>query len=119
MSESSQKSTKSGPPESRGLSLAWLASVPVLLGALLLYSPSLRESFNPVSAPRPSVAIKQGTILGRLVDDGTFLQPLEGFLGIPYALPPVDDLRFRAAVPVPEGNGTLDAKLLGARYVPI
>ncbi|OHF03144.1 carboxylesterase [Colletotrichum orchidophilum] len=65
--------------------------------------------------PTASVTINQGTVLGRLVTDGTFDKPLEGFMGIPYALPPVGQLRFRHAVPVPSGNGTQEAFELGPR----
>lgn len=99
-----------------GLSWAWLAAVPALLVALFVYSPS---DWSAVffATKNPSVTIGQGTIVGRLVDDGTFPKPLEGFMGIPYALPPVNERRFRPAVPVPQGNGTLEAFYLGPRFV--
>lgn len=66
---------------------------------------------------RPAVSLKQGTIIGRLVDDGTFPEPIEGFLGMPYALPPVGALRFRHAVPTPASNQTVKAFYLGPRSV--
>ncbi|KAH8652351.1 Alpha/Beta hydrolase protein [Xylariales sp. PMI_506] len=105
-----QPSGGGGPPH-----WFWLASLPVVLGALLMYWPALQGVLIASSDPNPSVTIRQGIIVGRLVDDGTFPEPLEGFMGIPYALPPVDELRFRPAVPVPDGNGTLEAFFLGPR----
>jgi acetylcholinesterase len=81
--------------------------------ALLPDSSNIQISF---AEPRPAVTIKHGTIIGRLVDDGWFPKPVEGFMGIPYALPSVNNLRFRPAVPVPEGNGTQEAFFLGPRY---
>lgn len=73
------------------------------------------QSTQSKYSPTASVTINQGNIIGRLVTDGTFPEPLEGFMGIPYALPPVGQLRFRHAVPVPSGNGTLEAFKLGPR----
>ncbi|CAM1510639.1 Fc.00g009740.m01.CDS01 [Cosmosporella sp. VM-42] len=96
-----------------GMPWTWLAAVPVILAALFAYLPSLQNFINPVA--RPSVKIRQGTIIGRMVDDGTFPKPLEAFMGIPYALPPIDERRFLPAEPVPDGNGTLEAFYLGPR----
>lgn len=104
-------------PKRTGVNWVWLAAVPVFLGAILAYVPSWRERVLDLARPQhPVVAIRQGTIIGRMVDDGTFPEPLEGFMGIPYALPPVDDLRFRPAVPVPSSNETIKAFYLGPRY---
>lgn len=109
--------SKSKPP-SGGVSPRLLfAAIPVLLAALFLYSPDARNTILGGSNPHPSVTIKQGTIVGKLLDDGKFPEPIEGFMGIPFALPPVNDRRFRPAVPVPEGNGTLEAFFMGPRCV--
>lgn len=116
MTVKTQQSPAPGTSKSGGLRWTWLASIPVLVVAAVLYYPPLQNIQISFAEPRPSVTIKQGTIVGRLVDDGSFPKPLEGFMGIPYALPPVNDLRFRPAVPVPEGNGTQEAFFLGARY---
>ncbi|KAH8880767.1 carboxylesterase [Thozetella sp. PMI_491] len=107
--------------EGSPIRLAFL--LPVLVAAILGWLPDLRESAiafvrgpgKPKYDYTPSVAIRQGTIVGRLVTDGTFPEPLEGFMGIPYALPPVGQLRFRHAVPVPAGNDVLEAFQLGPR----
>ncbi|KAI1341321.1 Alpha/Beta hydrolase protein [Xylariaceae sp. FL0016] len=100
-----------------GLNWTWLIAVPVLAAAFALYQPALRDAIQSLykTNANPSVTIKQGTIVGRLVDDGSFPAPLEGFMGIPYALPPVGALRFRPVVPVPESNQTFDAFFLGPR----
>lgn len=108
-----------------GISWRWALIAPIITATLLLYFPELGQqalSLLGLTAThkfthQPSVEIAQGTIVGRLVDDGTFPEPLEGFLGIPYALPPVGDLRFRPAVPVPESNHTIEAFYLGPRCV--
>lgn len=86
---------------------SWLAVVPVALAALWAYLPN---------GEGPTVTIRQGTIVGRVIDDGTYPKPLDAFMGIPYALPPVDERRFRPAQRVPDGNGTLEAFYLGPRY---
>lgn len=88
------------------------AGVAALVSVILYYV--LAGRVQPTTG-HPSVRIKQGTIVGRLVDDGTFPEPLEGFMGIPYALPPVDQRRFREAISVPPGNLTQKAFYLGPR----
>ena len=108
----SSPSPKAGPSSS-GLSRPVLAIIPVIVAALLYFS-NARSAFG--SNDHSQVIIKQGTIVGKLLDDGKYPAPIEGFMGIPYALPPVNDRRFRPAVPVPEGNGTLNAFYMGPRY---
>lgn len=49
--------------------------------------------------PRPSVQLLQGKVKGTILTD-KLPRPVEAFRGIPYALPPVGDLRFRPAVKV-------------------
>ncbi|KAJ7096129.1 Alpha/Beta hydrolase protein [Mycena epipterygia] len=60
-------------------------------------------------AAQPSVTIKNGTILG--VDLPQIGQSL--FLGIPYAQPPVGDLRLRPPRSINSSFGTLDATAYG------
>lgn len=108
--------TQKQKPASSSGGLTWLlaAAVPVLLASL--YLPEARNLiFGNVSETRPAVTIRQGTIVGKILDDDKFPAPIEGFLGIPYALPPVNNLRFRPATPVPDGNGTLEAFFMGPR----
>lgn len=113
-----QKASARATPPKGGGSTNWvrLAGLPVVLGALILANVAgVRDRLGLSKPPTPTVTIRQGTILGRMVDDGTFPKPLEGFMGIPYALPPVDNLRFRPAVPVPSSNQTFEAYYLGPR----
>ena len=102
--------------EKQRSSVSWtrLAAIPVIVAALVAYAPSLQSLFT---SSNPTVTIAQGTIIGREIDDGTYPAPLEGFMGIPFALPPVMERRFRPAVPVPDGNGTLEAFYMGPRCV--
>ncbi|KAI1065218.1 hypothetical protein LB507_001167 [Fusarium sp. FIESC RH6] len=98
---------------SKGVSLTWLAALPVILAAAFTAYPNGFGRSGP--EPAPSVTIKQGHIIGKFVDDGTFPEPLEGFMGIPYAVPPVGEKRFRHAEPVGASNETIEAYYLGPR----
>lgn len=113
MAQSSSSNAKAAA--GNGLTRLLLAGLPALLAAVWLYYPSARLKI--FGEAQPSVTINQGTVVGRLIDDGKFPAPIEGFMGIPYALPPVNDLRFRPAVPVSSGNGTLEAFYMGPRSV--
>lgn len=56
----------------------------------------------------PTVAVSDGTIRGVLLDAGAV------FRGVPYAAPPVGDLRWRGPMPVRAWSGTRDATAFGA-----
>ncbi|KAL4867710.1 Alpha/Beta hydrolase protein [Aspergillus spectabilis] len=56
-----------------------------------------------------SVHIRNGTVFG--VDDDT--NQVLRFLGVPYAQPPVGDLRLRHAIPLNKSFGSLHAKAFG------
>jgi para-nitrobenzyl esterase len=58
----------------------------------------------------PTVAVDAGRIEGIVVST---LPEGGAFLGIPYAAPPVHDLRWRAPQPLPAWNGVLRAKAYG------
>ena len=49
------------------------------------------------------VITKQGTILGNLIQDGS-----RNFKGIPYASPPVGELRLKRSIPHPGWTELLD-----------
>lgn len=57
------------------------------------------------------VEISDGKLDGGLSDDGSVLS----FKGIPYAAPPVGDLRWKAPQPVEPWEGVRDAKAFGSR----
>ncbi|KAF8342987.1 Alpha/Beta hydrolase protein [Cantharellus anzutake] len=67
-----------------------------VLVALLVLSASILIPTSWPPTPSPSVKLFQGTVVGKVtVAEGTGVE-LEQFLGIPFALPPTGDLRFRA-----------------------
>jgi para-nitrobenzyl esterase len=55
------------------------------------------------SAPAPRVRVAEGELEGHLIDG------VHCFTGVPYAAPPVEDLRFRAPRPVPAWDGVRPA----------
>lgn len=67
---------------------------------------SLQESHEP------RVTIAQGTLVGTILRDD-LPEPIEAFLGVPYAIPPVGDLRFRPALPVGKSSSIVDATRYG------
>jgi carboxylesterase type B len=60
---------------------------------------------------RPSVTLPQGKVIGVHLDN--FAQQVDAFLGVPYALPPIGDLRFRPAVEISPSTATIDASKYG------
>lgn len=65
--------------------------------------------FNVACLDSPTVEIKNGTLIGVKNE----AQGVQKFLGVPYAEPPVDDLRLRHAVPLKKSFGTLQANAFG------
>ena len=61
---------------------------------------------------QPTVAISQGTLAGRIGANG-----VETFKGIPYAEPPVGDLRWKAPVAIAPWKGRRDASAFGASCI--
>lgn len=80
-------------------------AIGIMLLRLLLILPAITLS----KCLPNSVKIMNGTING-VLDSANHVQR---FLGIPYANPPVDDLRLRQAQPLSEHFGTLDAGKFG------
>ncbi|EEH19525.2 hypothetical protein PABG_01844 [Paracoccidioides brasiliensis Pb03] len=62
----------------------------------------------------PSVTIRQGTIIGRVLQHN-IPQSVEAFLGVPYALPPTGERRFMPPVPVNSSDDVIDATSCGNR----
>ena len=77
-------------------------------------SPWIPQSTREFIIGRPRVTLRQGTVVGVTVHD-TLKSPVDAFRGIPYALSPVGDRRFRAAVPVEASDGVFNASQFGAR----
>jgi para-nitrobenzyl esterase len=67
--------------------------------------------FIVFAAPQPKVKIAQGTVQGKWILDGT----QQAFLGLPYAAPPIGDLRWKAPQPPSAWTGVRDATNFGGR----
>jgi triacylglycerol lipase len=65
----------------------------------------------------PSVLIGQGMIVGAVLRDASAPQTVEAFRGIPYALPPVGDRRFKPAIPIGKSQDIVNATRFGFRCV--
>jgi para-nitrobenzyl esterase len=57
-----------------------------------------------------TVKTEQGKVQGKTINDGK----VKAFLGLPYAAPPVGDLRWKAPQPPAKGKGKRDATKFGA-----
>jgi acetylcholinesterase len=86
--------------------MKWIASILILsllLAIIWLIRPTPSGPFHLSSMMprpgRPRVSTRQGTIIGIEVERG-YPQPLEQFLGIPYALSTDGERRFSPPVPV-------------------
>lgn len=62
--------------------------------------------------PQPSVKLRQGTVVG-VTQSEPGAKPVQAFLGIPYALPPTGDRRFRPPVKVEASSKVIDASRYG------
>ena len=60
---------------------------------------------SPVRADSLTVKILQGKVRGKTIKGGK----VKAFLGLPYAAPPVGDLRWRAPEPPAKWKGVRDA----------
>ncbi|KAJ6505935.1 putative extracellular lipase [Mycena vulgaris] len=80
--------------------------------------PGLAGDWHPtpnLNLDAPCVSIPQGTIVGSVLHVASATPAIEAFRGIPYALPPVGDRRFRPAFPVGASHSTIYARGFGAR----
>ena len=75
-----------------------------LLLALLILTPIVLMA----ASSAPQVKTRSGTVQGK--DDGK----VKSFLGIPYAAPPVGDLRWRAPQPVAKWSAVRKATEFGS-----
>ncbi|GLV38841.1 alpha-Esterase-2 [Carabus blaptoides fortunei] len=65
----------------------------------------------------PTVRISSGLIEGRCVTNSVSGKPYYAFQGIPYAQPPVGELRFKAPIKPKPWNGTLPTQVDGPQCV--
>ena len=65
---------------------------------------------STIHADPLKVKTAQGKVLGKTINDGK----VKAFLGLPYAAPPVGDLRWKAPEPPAKWKGVRDASKFGA-----
>jgi len=100
--------------------LLFLLSLPVIFSAVLwlptndLLAPYV-ELWSQTPSDAPRVQISQGLIVGTVLNE-SFPAPIEAFLGLPYAQPPIADLRFRRARPLQPSEAVIKARKYGAVY---
>ncbi|KAK6393624.1 hypothetical protein LTR65_002496 [Meristemomyces frigidus] len=63
---------------------------------------------------RPRITLPQGTVIG-VQQHGEYPNPIDAFLGIPYAQPPTGALRFRPPRKVEPSSQVIDASAFGPR----
>jgi para-nitrobenzyl esterase len=71
----------------------------------------ISTGFAHAQAPAPKVKTAQGEAVGKWIHDGKE----KGFFGLPYAAPPVGDLRWKAPEPPRAWSGVRDATKFGNR----
>ena len=81
----------------------WLSA---LAAAALAMNPSVC-----IGAGAPAASTLQGRVQGKLIDDGK----VRAFLGLPYAAPPVGQLRWKAPEPPASWQGVRDATKFASR----
>ena len=82
----------------------WGALVLMLAGALAVSKPPFRQApavTGPNGGVTAPVTVAQGTLTGVRTEDGA----VEVYAGIPYAAPPVGELRWRAPQPAAKWTG--------------
>ncbi|PNP83804.1 hypothetical protein FNYG_02492 [Fusarium nygamai] len=68
---------------------------------------------SQISPDTPTISLPQGKLVGVKLSE-SLPQPVDGWMGVPYALPPTGDLRFRLPVKVPASpDKVIDASEYG------
>ncbi|KAJ9137040.1 Carboxylic ester hydrolase [Pleurostoma richardsiae] len=88
-----------------------LTTNPLCLTSSYHNSRSMDAILGEVSS-RPQVVLRQGVLVGVRLSEA-LPQPIDAFLGVPYALPPIGDRRFRPAARIPSSSTTVDASKYG------
>ena len=87
----------------------------ILLGFWLVHYPTGGRALPSLISTylSPTVTLRQGTFVGSEVNEKSFPQSLEMFLGIPYGQSTAGERRFRKPVPVNASTETFEAKDFG------
>ncbi|XP_061511343.1 carboxylesterase 1F [Anopheles gambiae] len=86
-----------------------MATIKKLLNNVLLFW-ILSIGLSGSQMQDATIVLSQGTLIGLKVFPETSRIPIYAYLGIPYAKPPVNELRFAPPVPSPGWNRTLYAR---------
>uniref|UniRef100_A0A1I8JUG7 Carboxylesterase type B domain-containing protein n=1 Tax=Anopheles funestus TaxID=62324 RepID=A0A1I8JUG7_ANOFN len=82
----------------------------IVLQALSIWTIMLSCKLTVSQTQDATIVLSQGTLIGLKVFPETSRIPIYTYLGIPYAKPPVNELRFTPPVPSPGWNRTLYAR---------
>lgn len=102
----------------RNLSACAKALIFLGIGGVVLLIIIATVAFLYLPRPVPTITLHQGTFEGVLLYRNDFDKAVEGFLGIPYAHPPLGELRFARPRQVFDSNETFQASKYGPRLVP-
>ena len=86
----------------------WMSLLVALSGATLIVSTTAGLAADDLTAVSPTVSTDRGELIG--LREGT----VDAFLGVPYAAPPVGDLRFRPPQPHAPWTSPLQTTQVGA-----
>ncbi|XP_035892358.1 acetylcholinesterase [Anopheles stephensi] len=85
-------------------------SINVLLKVLFIWTIMQALDLTVSQSQDATIVLSQGTLIGLKVFPETSRIPIYTYLGIPYAKPPINELRFAPPVPSPGWNRTLYAR---------
>jgi para-nitrobenzyl esterase len=88
-----------------------IAAAALTLCALIAAHAQIPED-HFVLKPIPSIAVDGGKIVGKVTSDG-----VQAWLGVPYAAPPINDLRWKEPQPVPAWQGVFNADRLAPECI--
>lgn len=92
-------------------SLLWIGGKCLSLIGVVAALLVLNSGVVGAAAPQLTVETAQGKVAGKLILDGS----QKAFLGLPYAAPPIGDLRWKAPQPPLPWKGMRDATSFGGR----